>query len=256
MKWFKSSNTLTTDPALALVAHKSKCYRHEVIALWQHLLERAASNSEMGNGFMGKINFEEIELALELLPGKPKLIYEVLELQQKIKDGCIVNWGKRQLDPTASERMRQHRERKKAVTVTNSDYRNGDAVTLEERRGDKKESITAIAHGGARILYPPPSCPPDYEVVSMHKGLSKEAGLEEYEAFKNHYLARPDPRITDYLGLWKNWVRNIKKGIYVNSDKQNNGRYGKQSKTEELNAAAKQALADTKAMFADDSPAA
>ncbi len=146
MKWYKSSNTLTIDPIIAVVALKSKCLRHEVIAVWTHLMESAALNSIDNNGHMGSIDFEVIDYALELLPGHSQKIYTAFEAKDKIKSGCITNWRKHQIDSTNAERQRKFREKTKmpvmTVTDSNSYVTGNNAVTQEEkRREEKKEDI-------------------------------------------------------------------------------------------------------------------
>lgn len=145
MKWYKTSNIFTIDPLVAVIASKAKCFRHEVIALWIHLMEHAAQNSVDYDGNMGKIDFEIIDFALELLPGKAQKIYQAFEDKGKIHAGCIANWRKYQADDSNAERQRRFREKKKSngdVTLRNVTGVTNNGVTLEEkRREENKEKI-------------------------------------------------------------------------------------------------------------------
>jgi hypothetical protein len=106
MKWLKLSNNVTTDSKLALIAAKSKSYRHEVIALWIHLL--CVASQKENRGKLGDLDFEEIDYLLEFLSGKSQKIYN--EMQQRLLDGDqIINWSEYQADPTARDRQRRSR---------------------------------------------------------------------------------------------------------------------------------------------------
>jgi len=141
MHWYKAMNNITSDPALHLVAEKSKCYRHEVIAFWILLLEKASQKND--NGAIGEIDFEETDFTLGLLCGKSKKIFNSLIERGKIIDFTIKNWAKHQADTSNAERQRRFRERQKTnennddVTLRNVTVTQNNAVTQEEKRIDK-----------------------------------------------------------------------------------------------------------------------
>ena len=142
--WYKASSHMTIDPKLALIAARAKCYRHEVIALWSHLMER--SNQVDQDGYLGSLDFEVIDHLLEFTGGRAQKIYQAME-DKLIKDGIVINWRKFQIDSTAAERKRAQREREKekavakevvtesrGVTPCHSDIRDCHDVTPEESR--------------------------------------------------------------------------------------------------------------------------
>lgn len=133
MKWFKTDNKLTVNTKLALVATKTKAYKHEVIAAWMHLLCMAAH--EENHGDLGNVEFEEIDLALEFTPGRTEKIYKAFEDRKMIAGGKIINWKKHQADPTNAERQRRHRDKNK---VSNGNVTDSNDVTVEERRREEK----------------------------------------------------------------------------------------------------------------------
>lgn len=110
MRWYKAANNITSDSALHLIAAKTKCYRHEVIALWILLLEKASHENNKGN--LGSIDFEEIDFHLDFLNGKSEKIYKAFEEKGKIKDNQLVKWQEHQIDNTAAERQRKSRLKK------------------------------------------------------------------------------------------------------------------------------------------------
>lgn len=141
MKWLKCSNTIALDPKFGIVANLSKSYKHEVLAVWIYLLGEASAKNE--KGFLGKPDFDAIDYALDLLKGRSEKIYMALTVKELITpDGYIKNWTKHQADPTAAERQRKSRERKKElsqdVTPCHSDITESHAVTVEEKRGEEK----------------------------------------------------------------------------------------------------------------------
>jgi len=134
-------NNITSDPALHLVAEKSKCYRHEVIAFWILLLEKASQKND--NGIIDEIDFEETDFTLGLLSGKSQTIFKALVERGKIIDFTIKNWAKHQADTSNAERQRKFRDKKKAnesnddVTLRNVTVTQNNAVTLEEKRREE-----------------------------------------------------------------------------------------------------------------------
>ncbi len=140
MKWFKCSNTIALNPKLGIVAHQSKTYKHEVLALWVYLLAEASRNGDKGN--LGKLDFEAIDYALDFTPNRAQKIYKAFNDKGLIENNSIVGWLEYQADPTAAERQRKSRANKASksqpVTPSHSDVTESHEVTPEEKRREEK----------------------------------------------------------------------------------------------------------------------
>jgi hypothetical protein len=196
-----------------MVAVKTKCYKHEVIAMWFYLLECASRKNN--NGYLGNIDFEEIDFALDFTPNKSEKIYLAFVERGKIKDGSIVNWQEYQAD-TSKERTKKWREKQRDVTSQNVTERHGDDVTVEEKR---REEIR-IEEKRRNI---PPEISPDWQMIAMNKNLSLQEAKSEFESFANHYLAKKEI-FDDYFPLWKNWIARYQPKKPTAFDKQKNNR--------------------------------
>jgi len=219
LRAIKVSNNLTQDPALHLIAAKTKCYRHEVIAFWILLLEKASQENNQGE--LGNLDFEEIDFALDFLLGKSKKIFEALIERGKVSDYRIVNWAKHQADTSNAERQRRFRERKKDndsnddVTLRNVTVTESNAVTLEENRReenrrDKKEvSISPLRFDEFWQAYPKNGGSKAKSLISYKKAITKgveENGIIERAREYNGYCQNTDTKVA-HATTWLNEER-------------------------------------------------
>lgn len=202
MRWYKAANNLTSDPALHLIAAKTKCYKHEVIAFWVLLLERASQENNQGE--LGNLDFEEMDFALDFLAGKSKKIFDALCEKQKIEINSIKNWQKYQADTSNAERQRRFREKHKAnennadVTLHNVTVTQNNDVTLEEKRREeirkeKKEVSIPLRFDEFWQTYPKNGASKADALKSYKKAIKQ--GVEENEIIT---------RAREYFGYCQN----------------------------------------------------
>ncbi len=231
MKWYKSSNTTTIDPTFAVIAKKSKSYKCEVLAVWFHLLERASRKGEAG--FIGDLDPEEIELALDLLPGKLIKIVACMGERGLIEKGFIAGWGKFQADPTNAERQKKWRERQNNQEVSegrNSYVTENNAVTLEEKRGEEiREEYIPPTRGKNPLL--PDKLPFEWQNYAVNLQATPELLADSFEAFINYHVSK-GTKADSFFGFWKNWIKkDINDARIKNTTGRNVGANGSAAKT-------------------------
>lgn len=217
MKWYKASNNITTDPALSLIAAKTKTYRHEVIAVWVCLLERASR--EQNGGHLGNIDFEEIDFALELLPGKSKKIIAALEEKEKITNRCLANWGKHQPD-TSTARTRKYRERQKhPVTSQNGHKRHCDDVTIEERRVEENREVEDKANKLSLSSFSTSALNDDQKAYFLAK--APDIDLDDLIDTMRNWHTSKGKQCKDAYATLQNWAKREQARINLNAKRGN-----------------------------------
>ena len=130
--WFRWHHGSANDPKFRLVAKRAGARVGDVVAMWAMLLEQASANHDRGDP--GNIDFETIDLALDMAEGMARAIHDAMKSRNLIDQdaGRVVAWERRQpkreRDPaplapdasppkTSTERSREHRARKAANSL-------------------------------------------------------------------------------------------------------------------------------------------
>lgn len=193
MDWFRWHHGTVNDPKFRLVARRAGVRVGDVIALWGLLLEQASANVDRGHP--GDVDWESVDLALDLPDGGTKAIFAAMLDRNLItrSTGRITRWEARQPkreDSTAAERKRLQRERDAAGHgVTESDVTQGHAQdgaghaeSLQKRGEEKREEDSSL-----RSKSPAPAPAP-----AKRKSKAKpRAYTADFEAAWAAYPSRP-----------------------------------------------------------------
>lgn len=120
MEWLRWYHGAVSDDKWPLIARKSGQSVAVVIAVWAALLECASSSEVRGD--VHDFDPESMDALMQLPDGATQAVVTALSegKRPRIIDGMIANWSKRQPlrerdDDRNTERVRQHRERQKAL---------------------------------------------------------------------------------------------------------------------------------------------
>lgn len=120
ISWFRHWHGLATDPKLAFVAKKCRRPMCEVVAVFVSMLENASAN-ESERGTLSNWDHEVVGCSLDIESMHVEAIY--LAMQGKlILANKLMGWSRRQpkREDDSAERVRAHREKKRAVTQCNA----------------------------------------------------------------------------------------------------------------------------------------
>jgi hypothetical protein len=229
-----------TDPKFQWVARKAKQPLPTVVAVWVALLEHASGvtqcNAGVARGNLQGFDASDFDVLFGVDDGVVATVVAALEEKGLIEDGAIASWDKRQPkreDPTGSERVAEHRARKKVEELQRQldeanaaleaqgkpakrDVTHGNARE-DKKRGDKKGSNSSVNEdqpnqaSASRL-------PNDWVLPSKFGLWAKDydpgwtdAYIRELgEAFKDYWTALPDNRFakkTDWFATWRNYLR-------------------------------------------------
>jgi hypothetical protein len=113
--WFRTYEDFVSHPKWRLVAVKADVHVTMVHSMAQSLFSCASKNRK--NGWIGNFDPFECAVNLDMKPDQVARVYQVFEEIDWIADDYIVDWADRnpdQEDPTAAERQRNARARKRA----------------------------------------------------------------------------------------------------------------------------------------------
>lgn len=120
MEWLRWYHGAISDPKWPLIARKSKQNIGTVVSIWAAILEHASQDEERGS--VDGFDPEAIDALYGYEDGTCKAIMDAMEDKSLIVGGCIASWRKRQpkreREDNSTERVRRHREAKKAATET------------------------------------------------------------------------------------------------------------------------------------------
>lgn len=168
MDWYRRYHGTCADPKLRLVARTAKVPTPFAIAAWDACLEYASDRDD-GRGSMEGYSAELMAVTIDIETEEAeRLLAAFYHRGLILADGTVKAWSKRQPnDPTAAERMRRHREKKRSggesggskadagqETVTESAtvtpmHRNGRNATVTPLRPEEEsdsESETEDSH--------------------------------------------------------------------------------------------------------------
>lgn len=146
MEWLRWYHGAVSDDKWPLIARKSGQTVAVVIAVWAALLE-CASQSEV-RGSVHDFDPESIDALMQLPDGATQAVVDALSagMRPRIMDGKIANWSKRQPvrerdDDKSTERVRQHRERQKALQNKDNAPGNADETPVKRQETPRTEKI-------------------------------------------------------------------------------------------------------------------
>lgn len=146
MEWLRWYHGAVSDDKWPLIARKSGQTVAVVIAVWAALLE-CASQAE-SRGSIDDFDPESIDALMQLPDGATQAVVDALSagMRPRIMDGKIANWSKRQPvrerdDDKSTERVRQHRERQKALQNKDNAPGNADETPVKRQETPRTEKI-------------------------------------------------------------------------------------------------------------------
>ena len=146
MEWLRWYHGAVSDDKWPLIARKSGQTVAVVIAVWAALLE-CASQSEV-RGSVHDFDPESIDALMQLPDGATQAVVDALSagMRPRIMDGKIANWSKRQPvrerdDDKSTERVRQHRERQKALQNKDNAPGNAEETPVKRQETPRTEKI-------------------------------------------------------------------------------------------------------------------
>lgn len=142
ISWFRHWHGLATDPKLAFVAKKCRRPMCEVVAVFVSMLENASAN-ESERGTLSNWDHEVVGCSLDIEPMHVEAIY--LAMQGKlILANKLMGWSRRQpkREDDSAERVRAHREKKRAVTQCNAPSH--QETQDQESESEKDSELTSL----------------------------------------------------------------------------------------------------------------
>ncbi len=123
MNWLRWYNETSKDGKFALIARKTKLPIPFVLGVWASFLEYASQHEDRGS--LRGFDFEMQDATFFIDDGTTEQVYRAMEAIGMITDDRIAAWDKRQYqikrDDNSTERVRQHRERKKKAMLHSDD---------------------------------------------------------------------------------------------------------------------------------------
>jgi hypothetical protein len=224
-RWFRHYAGLCRDEKLVSVAIKAKQPVERVVWVWCAILESAAEIDDDG-----RYSLDEAEAAYFLRTDEADIraIGDALRNAERLVEGRVVAWGKRQFSSDRSrERVAAYRERKRADGVHADDpnpSRNGD-VTLQKRHGNAPETETetdisslrsdsALVRAPTRKKASPGSrISPEWHPSDAERQMATALGMPADQIdrtaarFRDYWSAKPgkDGVKLDWSATWRNW---------------------------------------------------
>lgn len=209
--WFRWHHGSVNDPKFRLVARRSCVRVGDVITMWALLLEQASA--AVPRGHPGNIDFETIEMDLDLPEGAALAIYKAMVDRKLIDEvtGAIVSWERRQpkreRDPapvapdapqpkSSTERARESRARKAASEPSSTTQRHAAPDEAGAAPSSATESQAAPREEERRV---------DTSLRSVSAQKPKKSKREytaEFDAAWAAYPARPGNSKADAFKAW------------------------------------------------------
>jgi len=152
MEWFRWYHGAISDPKWPLIARKSGQNIGTVVSIWAALLEFASQSESRGSA--AGFDCETIDALYGYEDGTTETVCNAMKRHGLLSEThVIVSWSKRQVkrerEDNSSERVRRHRENKKANDSGVKEDSNADVTPLkrqetprtEQNRTDKKEEV-------------------------------------------------------------------------------------------------------------------
>lgn len=184
--WFRWHHGTSGDRKFPLVAKRAGARVGDVIAMWAILLEQASASEDRGHP--GHIDFEAIDLSLDLAEGMAKTIHAAMIARGLVDadTGRLVAWERRQPkrerpDDHSTERSRAHRAMQRHATPEEGNAtpcnanESQETPRGEESREEKKEEPTALGDEAAPPRHP---CPTDRIIALYHQHLPMLSRVE------------------------------------------------------------------------------
>ncbi len=149
--WLRLYNDFPTHPKWALVATMTCVDKSRVVAIVAYVLTIA--NKGKPRGSIADFDMLECAAGLAIPPDEVRRVYKTLEDRDWIQQGFISTWDDRQPDaedPTAAERQKRARQRKKERRRMELDASRRDSCDVTTRPDTDKlsgASVTGIAPG-------------------------------------------------------------------------------------------------------------
>lgn len=218
--WFRWHHGSTNDPKFRLVAKRACARLGDVLAMWAMVLEQSSASEDRGNP--GNLDFEAIDLALDMDDGAAEAIYTAMTARDLIdaETGRVLSWEKRQPkrerpDDNSTERSREHRAKKRSATPDGGDATPSNATQhqetpREEKSREEKSTSSLRSEVGRASRLPPDWVLPDDWADWARTERPDLDPTSTASSFRDYWVAKPgkDGRKADWLATWRNWVRN------------------------------------------------
>jgi hypothetical protein len=138
MDWYRRYHGTCADPKMRLVARSAGVPTPFAIAAWDAVLEHASAHEERGS--VQGLNGELLAVTIDCSDEEGERLLTAFRKRGMINAlDRVAAWDKRQpSDPTAAERMKRYRERKKAAAEEHGP--NGDDAKRHDERNDRNAS--------------------------------------------------------------------------------------------------------------------
>jgi hypothetical protein len=199
MDWWRCWHGAATDPKWLTIARKASVKPGLVQAIWFTLLDHASQALDRGDvsGFDVETyadfsGFEETDI---------RAVLDALKDKGVIADGRITNWNKRQKDDYSTERVREHRERKKRFETDETPRSDVKRMKRNETLGNAEEIREEESRGEQtrlKLNEPPRQEPARAKSSVVVEKVAPEAQhlLDRLFAAANHHVDLSDDRAT------------------------------------------------------------
>jgi len=221
--WFRWHHGSVTDPKFKLVSKRAGVRLGDVIAFWAMLLEQA-SLAEV-RGVFGSVDFEAIDLELDLFDGASKLIYQAMIDRKLISDGSVLSWNKRQVkrereDDNSTARSQKHREKQRENQQTNDGVsddatpRNAtqrqETPRVEKSREELKDIAPQAALPKQKRAPSKTSLPENFSISDRVDAWAQEKGYEFLDLHFEHFISACKSRGYTYADWDEAFMRAIR----------------------------------------------
>ena len=205
MHWFKIYHGYSSDPKLALVAHKMQESRATINGIFIDLLEYASKQEERGS--LVGYNVEAGALAMGVSDEFMSDVMSQLRNVTLVTDEKVVNWDKYQSgsDSTAAERQRRHRDKlKQSVNGMSRDSNVTSPLRNVEKSREEKRRKEVYTLGFSDL-------PAEWSEWCVKELSWSETTIHEtWAEFKDYWTIGKGKKTqrSDWMLSWKKWCRN------------------------------------------------
>ena len=212
--WFRSWHGAPTDPKWLGIARRAGVAPGIVVAAVWSLMDRASQAADRGS--ITGYDAEGMACFFGCEPEAIEAIVAAMSDKGIIVNGRFASWEKRQpkREDDSSQRVREHRERKRAQSERVETRCNATEEIREEQKEEEHPSPPSVVRPPQKTRgeFLPKDWKPNAEGQRMAIAAmgGRDAAWGQLERFRDHWLAKSgaDGRKRDWDAAWRNWIRN------------------------------------------------